>query len=63
MADDERDPQQADDQPDTEGDGFREYVAQVDPGTAAEMEALIERLEHEPEGSDLPLEESPGQPS
>jgi hypothetical protein len=26
-------------------EGFKEYVAQIDPGTAAEMEALIEQLE------------------
>ena len=40
------------------GEGFREYVAEIDPATAADMEALVERLEHEPEDEG----ESPEQP-
>ncbi len=55
MAEDERPEERAEDE--EEGEGFREYVAQIDPATAADMEALIERLEHEPETEGAPPEQ------
>jgi hypothetical protein len=58
MAEDERAEEQAADE--QAGEGFREYVAEIDPGTAAEMEALIERLEHEPEAEGAPPEQTDG---
>jgi hypothetical protein len=58
MADDERAEEGTEDQ--EEGEGFREYVAQIDPATAAEMEALVERLEHEPEAESAPPEQTGG---
>ena len=46
MAQDDRTPQDGDNEADAyEGDGYREYVAQIDPGTATEMEAVLENLE------------------
>ncbi len=55
MAEDQRAEERAEDE--EEGEGFREYVAQIDPATAADMEALIERLEHEPETEGAPPEQ------
>lgn len=42
------------------GEGFREYVAEIDPAAAAEMEALVERLEHELEDEGAPPEQPGG---
>jgi hypothetical protein len=58
MAEDERAEEQAEGE--EPGEGFREYVAQIDPATAADMEALVERLEHEPEDEGAPPEQPGG---
>ena len=40
-----------------QAEGFREYVADIDPATATDMEALIVQLEHA--GDEPPSEPDP----
>jgi hypothetical protein len=60
MNDDERPPEQEPESP-LQEEGFKEYVAQIDPGTATEMEALIEQLEAEGEQPLPPDARPPGE--
>ena len=54
MTDEQRAAERVPDLP-IQAEGFREYVADIDPATAAEMEAIVEQLEaaaEQPAGQD-----------